>query len=132
MSKLVLRADAVAFAAFGVLLLLAPWNDLYELLGLPRASPELWTQLAGLLLLAFAHVLWLAPRSGHATQLVALAGAIANVGAAAVIATWLARGLDVDTVGSAVLWLVAVVSAAFGAVEAWIASRSVAILVPGD
>jgi hypothetical protein len=73
---LVLRSDAIALSGFGGLLLLAPWDELYERLGMPRGEPELWTQAA--------------------------------------------------------LVLLAAVAGAYGAVEAWIASRSVAMLVPGD
>ena len=132
MNARVLRSDAVALGAFGALLLLSPWDALYDALGLPRASPELWTQLAAVLLLAFAYLLWIAPRDAKLTQAVALAAAAANLAGAAVIVVWLVRGIETDGPGAVVLVLVAAVAAAYGAVEAWIASRSVAALVPGD
>jgi hypothetical protein len=128
----VLRTDAFALGAFGALLLLAPWDALYERLGVPRGEPELWTQAAGVLLLALAYLLWIAPRDARLTQGVALAAAIANLGGAALIVAWLLSGVDTDGPGAMLLVLVAVVAAAFGAAEAWIASRSISMLVPGD
>jgi hypothetical protein len=128
----VLRTDGIALGAFGALLLLAPWDALYERLGVPNGEPELWTQAAGMLLLALAYLLWIAPRDARLTQGVALAAAIANLGGATLIVAWLLTGLDTDGPGAVLLVLVAVVAAAFGAAEAWIASRSVAMLVPGD
>jgi hypothetical protein len=128
----VLRTDAVALGAFGALLLLAPWGGLYERLGVPPGEPELWTQAAGLFLLAYAYLLWIAPRDARLTQGVALGAAIANLGGAALIVAWLLTGIDTDGPGAVLLVLVAAVAAAFGTVEAWIASRSVAMLVPGD
>jgi hypothetical protein len=128
----VLRTDAIALGAFGALLLLAPWDALYDRLGVPRGEPELWTQAAGVLLLALGYLLWIAPRDARLTQGVALAAAIANLGGAALIVGWLLSGIDTEGPGAALLVVVAAVAAAFGAVEAWIASRSVAMLVPGD
>ena len=132
MIPLVLRSDAIALSGFGGLLLLAPWDELYERLGMPRGEPELWTQAAGLLLLALAYLLWIAPRDARLTQAVALAAAVANVGGAALIVAWLVSGIDTDGPGTVLLVLLAAVAGAYGAVEAWIASRSVAMLVPGD
>jgi len=77
---LVLRSDAVALSGFGGLLLLAPWDELYGRLGVPRGEPELWTQAAGLLLVSLAYLLWIAPRDARLTQGVAFAAAIANLG----------------------------------------------------
>jgi hypothetical protein len=128
----VLRIDAFALGAFGVLLFLAPWDALYERLGIPRGEPELWTQAAGVLLLALAYLLWIAPRDARLTQGVALAAAIANLGGAALIVAWLLSGIDTEGPGAVLLVVIAAVAAVFGAAEAWIASRSVAMLVPGD
>jgi hypothetical protein len=128
----ILRADSIALAAFGVLLLLAPWDGLYGALGLPETSPELWAQLAGTLLLAFSYLLWIAPRNARLTQAVAFAAAIANLGGAVVVFAWLGRGIETDAFGTPLLVLIGVAGAVFGAAEAWIASRSVAMLVPGD
>jgi hypothetical protein len=128
----VLRTDAVALGGFGALLLLAPWSELYELIGVPPGEPALWTQAAGVFLVALGYLLWIAPRDARLTQGVALAAAIANLGAAALIVAWLLTGIETDGPGAVLLILVAAVAAAFGAAEAWIASRSVAMLVPGD
>jgi hypothetical protein len=129
---LVLRSDAAALGAFGALLLLAPWDALYDRAGFPRGEPELWTQAAGVLLLALAYLLWIAPRDARLTQAVALAAAIANLGGATLITAWLVGGIETDGPGAALLVVVTCLAAAFGAVEAWIASRSVEMLVPGD
>jgi hypothetical protein len=128
----VLRTDAVALGAFGALLLLAPWDGLYERLGVPPGDPELWAQAAGVLMLALAYLLWIAPRDARLTQGVALAAAVANLGSASLIFGWLVVGVDTDGPGGALLLATAAVAAVYGAVEAWIASRSVAMLVPGD
>jgi hypothetical protein len=128
----VLRTDALALGACGALLLLAPWDGLYERLGVPPGEPELWAQAAGVFLLALGYLLWIAPRDARLTQGVALAAAIANIGGAALIVAWLLTGIETDGPGDVLLVLVAVLAAAFGAAEAWIASRSVAMLVPGD
>jgi hypothetical protein len=129
---LVLRSDAVALAGFGALLLLSPWDGLYERLGVPPGDPALWTQAAGVLLLALSYLLWIAPRDARLTQGVALAAAVGNLGGAVVIVGWLLGGLETDGPGAALLVLIAAIAGAYGAVEAWIASRSVAMLVPGD
>jgi hypothetical protein len=129
---LVLRSDAIALGGFGGLLLLSPWSELYERLGIPSGEPELWTQAAGLLLLSLAYLLWIAPRDARLTHGVAVAAAIANLGGAVLIVGWLVSGIETDGPGAALLVLLAVVAGVYGAVEAWIASRSVAMLVPGD
>jgi hypothetical protein len=129
---LVLRSDAVALSGFGGLLLLAPWDELYGRLGVPRGEPELWTQAAGLLLVSLAYLLWIAPRDARLTQGVAFAAAIANLGGAALIFAWLLSGIDTNGQGTFLLVLLALVAGGYGAVEAWIASRSVAVLAPGD
>jgi hypothetical protein len=128
----VLRSDSLALAAFGLVLLLSPWDALHRTLDLPQPRPEVWTQLAGILLLAFAYLLWVAPRNAKLTQAVALTAATANLAGAALIAVWLGRGIDTGATGTLVLIAVAVAAAAYGAAEAWIASRSIAVLVPGD
>jgi hypothetical protein len=129
---LVLRSDAIALGGFGCLLLLAPWDTLYDRLGVPSGEPELWTQAVGVLLLALAYLLWIAPREAGLTQAVAFAAAIANLGGAALIVAWLLSGIETDGPGAVLLVLLAAIAGAYGAVEAWIASRSVAMLVPGD
>ena len=129
----VLRADALLDAALGVLLLLAPWGSLFDALGLPRAQPALYAQIAGGLLLAFAYLLWIAPRESHLTRGVAAAAALANAAAATVLVAWLVAGdLDAGGLGVALLAALAAALAAFAVAEALVASRSVAMLLPPD
>ncbi len=79
-------------------------------------------------MLALSYLLWIAPRSARLTHAVALAVAFADALAAIVLLAWLLRG-DVD---GALLWALVPLSAAAAVVEGVIASRSVAMLVPGD
>ena len=129
----VLRADAVLDVALGALLLLAPWNALYESLDLPQADPALYAQVAGGLLVAFGYLLWIAPRETHLTRGVAAAAALANAAGTVVLAAWLLLGdLGLGALGVTLLAALAVALAAFAAAEALVASRSVAMLLPPD
>ena len=128
MTTRVLRADAVLDVALGFVLLAATWGGLYDALDLPHPEPELFTQVAGGLLLAFGYLLWLAPRDVNLTQAVSLTAAFANALGAVVLIVWLVGG-HVDGV---LLWALVPVLAAFAALEARIASRSVAMLLPPD
>ena len=131
--RLVLRADGVLCLALALLLLLSPWDGLYGALELPQGSPELWTQLAGVLLAGFAYLLWIAPRDPRLTQGVSAAAAAVNVAGALVVVLWLLVGdYGSGALGTVLLGAVAVAAAVFGAAEATIASRSVAILMPPD
>lgn len=117
----VLRADAVFDAALGVLLVSATWDGLYAALDLPHAAPELLVQIAGVLLLAFAYLLWIAPEGRDLRRRIALAAAVANLASALVIVVWLINGeLGVGALGTALLALVAAVLAGFAAAEAMI------------
>lgn len=131
--RTVLRADAILYALFGVLLLAASWEALFDALDLPHPQPALWTQIAGTLLLALAYLLWISPRDVRLAHAVALAAAFANAVAAVVVVAWLAFGeLDVGALGTALLALIALACAAFAIAEGMIASRSVAMLMPQD
>ena len=133
MTRSLLRADAVLFALVGVVLLLSPWDALFRALGLPQGSPPLWTQIAGLLLLALAYLLWVAPRDVRLTQAVSLAAGAANVAAAVLIGAWVLFA-DPGTAGrgSALLLAIAAAAVVVGVLELRIASRSVAMLLPPD
>ena len=86
------------------------------------ADTQLWGEIAGALLLGFAYLLWLAPRNSTLMTPVALAAAIANAGAAVALAAE----------GSTRALAAAAVAAGFAAGELYIASRSVAMLMPRD
>ena len=117
----VLRADAVFDLAMGVLLLAATWTRLYAVLDLPHPTPELFTQIAGALLLAFSYLLWLAPAAAL-TRPVAVAAAAANALASVTIVVWLlASDLGVGALGTVLLALVALALAVFAVAETLIA-----------
>ena len=122
------RARAVLDLALGVLLLGATWDGLYNALDLPLPRPELYAQFAGAALIGFAYMLWIAPRNDRVLRTVALGAAIGNALATVILLAWLLRG-DVDGI---LLWLFVPICAASALIEGVVASRAVAMLVPGD
>jgi len=117
-SHILLRADAVAYALVGILLLLAPNHDLFDALGLPQPSPELFTQLAGALLVTFAVLLWEAPSDATLEHHVGRAAAIANTLGAVIFLRWLLVGdLETTALGATLLWVVSLGSALFALLE---------------
>ena len=131
--RLVLRADALLDLVLGALLLLAPWDALYRALDLPRAKPEIFTQVAGVAIIVLGYLLWLAPRDDNLTQAIAAAKALANTLAVVVVAAWLLFGdLGIATRGTAVLGVVGALFAVFALAEGRIAARRIAILLPRD
>ena len=128
MTKRVLRADAVLDVALGLVLLSATWGGLYGALGLPHPEPELFTQVAGGLLVSFGYLLWIAPRETHLAYAVSLTAAFANALGAVVLFVWLVGG----HVDGALLWALVPVLGAFAVLESRIAARSVAMLLPPD
>lgn len=85
----ILRAAAAAALILGVLLALGSWDGLYDALDLPQSLPAMGTQLGGVALIALAYVLWSAAARPDLTRIAAGAGALAEGGAAVVIAAWL-------------------------------------------
>ena len=122
------RARAVLDVVLGSILLAAPSGGLYDALDLPPVEPMLYAQIAGAALLAFAYLLWIAPRNDPVLRAVALASAIGNAISAVVILYWLLDG----AVDGFLLWLLVPVCAVSAVIEGGIASRRVAMLVPGD
>ena len=121
----VFRADAVFDAVVGVLLLSATWDGLYAALDLPHATPELLVQLAGVLLVGFAYLLWFAPEGRELGRRVAVAAALANGASVVVLVVWLVNGeLGIGTLGKTLLALVAAALALFAVLEALIAVRT--------
>jgi hypothetical protein len=88
----VMRANAVFYALAGLLLLVSTWQGLYDLLRLPVAQPEVFTQLAGAVLIGFAYVLSTTPDNPAMLRPVATGVAVANGLAAFVIIVWLVTG----------------------------------------
>ena len=128
---LVLRSHAVLTAALGIFLVSATWDELYEAFGVRHPGEAIYAQVGGAFALALAYVLWIAPRSDDVTRAVAAASAVANALIAAVAVAWLMH--DRFDLGSSIeLAVLAAVAAFYAGAEAWIASRSVAMLGPGD
>lgn len=88
----VMRANAVFFALAGLLLLVATWGGLYDLLRLPIAQPEVFTQLAGAILIGYAYVLSTTPDNPAMLRPVATGTAVADGLSALVILIWLVTG----------------------------------------
>ncbi|MGH2674634.1 MAG: hypothetical protein ACRDH1_04370, partial [Actinomycetota bacterium] len=91
-ARQILRADSLVDLGLALLLLLAWWEGPYEALGLPVPRPPVFAGLAGVLLLGFAYLLWVAPDYTVLGRRVAEAAAIVNGLAASVILLWLATG----------------------------------------
>ena len=131
--RLTLRADAILHLALGLVLLSSTWDALFDKLDLPRAEPEIFTQIAGGLLVAVGYLLWIAPRDVRLAYAVALTAAVANAAGALFVAAWLLFAeLGIGRLGTTLLSFVAVIVTVFAALEARIAARSVAGLLPPD
>ena len=129
----ILRADAIFDLAVGLLLLLSPWKTLFDALDLPHAEPELFVQVAGGLLVAFAYLLWVGPRDEALAQVVSAPAALANAAGAVLLAAWLLFGnLDTGALGTALLIGATALLALFAVAEARIASTRVNILLIRD
>jgi hypothetical protein len=131
--RTILRANALFDLVVGLVLGAATWDALYEALGAHKPNPAPLAQLAGVLFVAFAYLLWIAPRDVKLTRVVAAAGVIANGGTALLVLAWELPGkLSLPTQQDVLVIGVAVVCGAFAVAEAVIASRSVAMLLPPD
>ncbi|HEX5939661.1 MAG TPA: hypothetical protein VFZ12_04830 [Dehalococcoidia bacterium] len=116
--RLVLRADAIFDAVLGCILLAATWDDLYEALDLPHAEPEVFTQMAGGLLIAYSYLLWIAPTNRFLAIQMALLTGIVNVVAVVLLAVWLSSGeLNIGDFGSILLNVISAVLAVLAALE---------------
>lgn len=112
--RLVMRADAVFDLALGLLLLVATWGGLYDLLRLPIAQPEIFTQAGGAVLIGFAYLLSQAPDEPGLLRPIATGAAIANGLGAFVILVWLVTGkLGIGSAGTVLFVIVLLVLIAF-------------------
>ncbi len=112
--RLVMRADAVFKLLLGLLLFVAVWNGLYDLLRLPIAQPEVFTQAAGALAIGFAYLLSQAPDEPALLRPIATGAAIANGLLAFVILVWLVTGkLGIGGVGTVLFVIVLLILIAF-------------------
>jgi hypothetical protein len=116
--RLVLRVDAVFDFILGILLLTATWSDLYDTLDLPQAEPEVFTQLAGGLLIAYAYLLWMAPLNRFFASQMSLATGVANAVGVVLLAIWLSSGdLNIGDLGSILLNVVSAILAVLAALQ---------------
>jgi hypothetical protein len=122
-ARRVLHADAVLDAGVGILLLLSAWDDLFLALGLPPPEPAIFAELAGVLLLGFAYLLWVAPAYSLLARRVTEVAALSNAVAAALIALWLASRPDgLELLGGVLMGALAVALAVLAWMEARITS----------
>ena len=122
-ARRVLRIDALIDLGLAFLLLLAPWASLYDALGLPAADPPLFALIAGVLLLGFAYLLWVAPDYAVLGRRVTETAAIVNALIAAVVVLWLVTGpATIRPLGGGVALLVAAAKGVLAVAEARLAS----------
>lgn len=118
-----LRGSALFDLGLGVLLLLSGWQSLYAALGLPPARPAIFAELAGVFLMAFAYLLWVAPDYAVLGRRVAEAAAIADGGGAALLLLWLASGPEgIRPLGIVLGIVIALALATFAGVQARLSS----------
>lgn len=91
-ARRVLRLDGLIDLGLAALLFLAPWTSLYDALGLPAADPPVFAMIAGVLLLGFAYLLWVAPDYAVLGRRVAETAAVVDGLIAAVVVLWLVTG----------------------------------------
>jgi hypothetical protein len=131
--RLVLRANALFDLAVGLVLGAATWDWLYDTIGAHKPNPAPLGQFAGILLVAFAYLLWIAPRDVRLTRALAAGSAFANGATFLLAVAWELPGrLTLPAKDDAAIIAVALVSGAFAIAEGYIASRSVAMLLPPD
>ncbi|MGH2657724.1 MAG: hypothetical protein ACRDIZ_13695 [Actinomycetota bacterium] len=122
-ARRVLRIDGLIDLGLAASLLLAPWASLYDALGLPPAEPPVFAVIAGVLLLGFAYLLWVAPDYAVLGRRVAETAAIVNGLIAAVVVLWLVTGpVGVRLLGVGIALVVAAAKGVLAAAEARLAS----------
>ena len=122
-ARRILHFDAVLDAGVGGLLLLSAWDDLFLALGIPPPEPAIFAELAGVLLLGFAYLLWVAPDYAVLARRVTEVAALSNAVAAALIALWLASRPDgLELLGGLLMGALAVALAGLAWMEARITS----------
>jgi hypothetical protein len=122
-ARRILRGDALFDVGLAGFLILAGWHGLYRALGLPLVRPAIFAEIAGVLLLGFAYLLWIAPDYSVLARRVAEAAALGNGGSAALIALWLASGpAGIRPLGVILMLLVAGTLAVFAGLEVRLAS----------
>ena len=113
-ARTVLLVNAAFDLGAGLLLLTGTWDGLWQLLDLPQSKPALFVQIGGAGLWGLAYVMWRAADDPGLRPHVAFAAALADGLAAVVIVVWLISGrIELSTLGTVLLIVVAVVLAVF-------------------
>ncbi|HEY8215509.1 MAG TPA: hypothetical protein VIH82_00125 [Acidimicrobiia bacterium] len=119
---LVLRVNAVLSLVFGVVLLAATWEGLYDALEIPQPRPWVYAQLLGAVLLGLAWIAWWAAKDPVQTRLAAQGCAILDVIGFVIIAVWVfSDDVGIPSSGSLGSWIfdiTAVVLLVLGIMEA--------------
>jgi cytochrome bd-type quinol oxidase subunit 2 len=104
---LALRVNAVVSAVFGVVLLAATWEGLYDTLDIPQPRPWVYAQLLGAALLGLAWIAWRAAAADEAqTRLVAQGCAILDLVGFVIIAIWVfSDDVGIPSSGSLGSWI---------------------------
>lgn len=127
-APVILRVAAGAALVVGVLLGLGSWDGLYDALDLPQSLPALGTQIGGVALVALAYLLWSGASRPELAGVAATCGALAEGGAAVVLAAWLLFRDRVDMpglgdLGEGLMIGAAVVLGALALAQAWLVLR---------
>jgi hypothetical protein len=103
---LVLRINAVVSMVFGVVLLAATWEGLYDALDIPQPRPWVYAQLLGAVLLGLAWIAWRAANDAAQTRLVAQGCAILDLLGFVIIAIWVfSDDVGIPSSGSLGSWI---------------------------
>jgi hypothetical protein len=103
---LVLRVNAVVSVVFGVVLLAATWEGLYDALDIPQPRPWVYAQLLGAALLGLAWIVWRAAADAAQVRLVAQGCAILDLLGFVIIAIWLfSDDVGIPSSGSLGSWI---------------------------
>ena len=103
---LVLRVNAVVSVLFGVVLLAATWEGLYDALDIPQPRPWVYAQLLGAVLLGLAWIAWRAASDDAQMRLVAQGCAILDLLGFVIIAIWVfSDDVGIPSSGSLGSWI---------------------------
>lgn len=127
-AQAILRTSAALVLIVGLVLALGSWDGLYDALDLPQSLPAMGTQIGGVALVALAYLLWTGASRPELARTAALVGALAQGGAAVVIASWLVFRDRIDLpglgdVGEGLLIGTAVALGALALLQAWLVLR---------
>ena len=106
--RTVFLVDAVYSLLTGLVFLAGTWDGLYDALDLAQPKPGISSQIAGAMLVAFAYLLWVAPRVREMWLPLARASAVGNALSVVILVAWLVDGgLRLDSRGEIQLGVLA-------------------------